>query len=144
MTCIRAGFIANIVQQSFPIGMSSPNYNSRVQEHIYWHDSVVSCKLSFDFSVTSPMSGNMHQQDDFIFRNVLFCFVLFVHCYTTVHEWGSVELWNLVIIGNLVIMRFPVHLCQRKFLNKHLRFSIHVSHASFIPTLVSMNYVPFN
>jgi hypothetical protein len=49
---------------------------------------------------------------------------------------------NLVIIGNLVIMRFSVHLCQRKFLNKHLRFSIHVSHALFIPTLVSKIYAP--
>ena len=31
-----------------------------------------------------------------------------------------------IVFGNLVIMRFSVHLCQRKFLNKHLRFSIHV------------------
>jgi hypothetical protein len=30
------------------------------------------------------------------------------------------------IIGNLVIMRFSVHSCQKKFLNKHLHFSIHV------------------
>jgi hypothetical protein len=37
-------------------------------------------------------------------------------------------------------MRSPVHLCQRKFLNRHLRFSIHVSHASFIPTLVAKRY----
>jgi hypothetical protein len=49
--------------------------------------------------------------------------------------WG-----NLVIIGNLVIMRFSVHLCQRKFHNKHLRFSIHVSHALFIPPLVLKSY----
>jgi hypothetical protein len=47
-----------------------------------------------------------------------------------------------IVFGNLVIMRFSVHLCQRKFLNKHLRFSIHVSHASFIPTLVAKNYAP--
>jgi hypothetical protein len=39
-------------------------------------------------------------------------------------------------------MRFSVHLCQRKFLNKHLRFSIHVSHALFIPPLVSKSYAP--
>jgi hypothetical protein len=38
---------------------------------------------------------------------------------------------NLVIIGNLVIMRFSVYLCQRKSCNKHLRFSIHVSHVSW-------------
>ncbi len=50
--------------------MSSPNYNSCVQEHIYWCDSTVSYKLSFDFFVTSPMRGITHQQDDFIFRNV--------------------------------------------------------------------------
>ncbi len=52
----------------------------------------------------------------------------------------EIVLGNLVIIGNFVIMRFSVHLCQRKFLNKHLRFSIHVSHDLFIPTLVSKNY----
>ncbi len=39
-------------------------------------------------------------------------------------------------------MRFSVHLCQRKTLDKHLRFSIHVSHASFIPPLVSKIYAP--
>jgi len=39
-------------------------------------------------------------------------------------------------------MRFSVHLCQRKFLNKHLRFFIHVSHASFIPPLVAKSYAP--
>jgi hypothetical protein len=39
-------------------------------------------------------------------------------------------------------MRFSVHLCQRKFLNKHLRFSIHVSHALFVPPLVSKSYAP--
>jgi hypothetical protein len=39
-------------------------------------------------------------------------------------------------------MRISVHLCQRKFLNKHLRFSIHVSHASFIPPLVTKSYAP--
>jgi hypothetical protein len=47
-----------------------------------------------------------------------------------------------IVLGNLVIMRFSVHLCQRKFLNKHLRFSIHVSHVSFIPPLVVKSYVP--
>jgi hypothetical protein len=47
-----------------------------------------------------------------------------------------------IVFGNLVIMRFSVHLCQRKFLNKHLRFSIHVSHVSFIPPLVEKSYVP--
>jgi hypothetical protein len=33
----------------------------------------------------------------------------------------EIILGNLVIIGNLVIMRCSVHLCQRKFFNKHLR-----------------------
>ena len=47
-----------------------------------------------------------------------------------------------IVFGNLVIMRFSVHLCQRKFLNKHLRFSIHVLHASFIPPLVAKRYAP--
>jgi hypothetical protein len=47
-----------------------------------------------------------------------------------------------IVFGNLVIMRFSVHLCQRKFLNKHLRFSIHVLHASFIPPLVAKSYAP--
>jgi hypothetical protein len=27
-----------------------------------------------------------------------------------------------IVLGNLVIMRISVHFCQRKFLNKHLRF----------------------
>jgi hypothetical protein len=54
----------------------------------------------------------------------------------------EIVLGNLVIIGNLVIMRFSVHLCQRKFLNKHLRFAIHVSHALFIPPLASKTYDP--
>jgi hypothetical protein len=53
----RAGFIANIAQQSFPIGISSPNYNDYVQEHIYCRDSAVSCRVSIDFFVTSPMRG---------------------------------------------------------------------------------------
>jgi len=39
------------------IGISSPNYNAYVQEHIYWCDSAVSCKVSIDFFVTSPMRG---------------------------------------------------------------------------------------
>ncbi len=39
-------------------------------------------------------------------------------------------------------MRSSVHLCQRKFLHKHLRFSIHVSHVSFIPSLVAKSYAP--
>jgi hypothetical protein len=39
-------------------------------------------------------------------------------------------------------MRISVHLCQRKFLNKHLRFSIHVTHVSFIPPLVVKSYTP--
>ncbi len=39
---------------------------SYVQDHIYWRDSAVSCKASFDFFITSPMSGNIHQQDYFI------------------------------------------------------------------------------
>jgi hypothetical protein len=46
-----------------------------------------------------------------------------------------------IVLGILVIMRFSVHLCQRKFLNKHLRFCIHISHASFIPPVVAKNYV---
>jgi hypothetical protein len=40
-------------------------------------------------------------------------------------------------------MRISVHLCQRKFLKKHLRFSMHVSHVSFIPPLVVKRYVPY-
>ncbi len=28
-----------------------------------------------------------------------------------------------IVLGNLVIMRSSVHLCQRKFLNKHLRLN---------------------
>jgi hypothetical protein len=51
-------------------------------------------------------------------------------------------LGNLVIIGNLVIMGFSVYLCQWKSSNKHLLFSIHVSHVSFIPPLVPKTYVP--
>jgi hypothetical protein len=52
------------------------DYSVYVQEHIYWFDSAVSCKTSFDSFfissrfveiVTSPMSGNIHQQDYFIF-----------------------------------------------------------------------------
>jgi hypothetical protein len=39
-------------------------------------------------------------------------------------------------------MRFSVHLCQRKFLHKHLRHSHHVSHVSFILPLVSKIYAP--
>jgi hypothetical protein len=39
-------------------------------------------------------------------------------------------------------MRISVHLCQRKFLNKHLRFSIHDLHVFVHPPLVSKNYVP--
>ncbi len=39
------------------IGISSPNYNTYVPEHIYWRDSAVSCKVSIDFFVTSPMCG---------------------------------------------------------------------------------------
>jgi hypothetical protein len=52
------------------------NFNSYVQEHIYWSDSTVSCKVNFDFFVTSPMCGNIHQQEYFIFKNwnwPLFC-----------------------------------------------------------------------
>ncbi len=47
-----------------------------------------------------------------------------------------------IVLGHLVIMRISVHLCQRKFLNKHLHFSIHVSHTSFIPFLVAKSYAP--
>jgi hypothetical protein len=39
-------------------------------------------------------------------------------------------------------MRFSVHLCQRKFLNKHLRHLHHVSHVSFIPPLVTKSFAP--
>ncbi len=52
----------------------------------------------------------------------------------------EIVLGNSVIIGNLVIMGFYVYLCQRKSCNKHLRFSIHVSHVSFIPPLVAKSY----
>jgi hypothetical protein len=54
----------------------------------------------------------------------------------------EIVLGNLVITRDLVIIRFSVHLYQRKFLNKHLYFSIHVSHISFIPPLVSKSYAP--
>jgi hypothetical protein len=37
--------------------MSSPNYSACVEEHIYCRDSAVSCKVSIDFFVTSPMRG---------------------------------------------------------------------------------------
>ena len=47
-----------------------------------------------------------------------------------------------IVLGNLVIMRISVHLCQRKFLNKHLRFPIHVLHVSFTPPLVAKSYAP--
>ncbi len=43
------------------------NCSAYVQEHIYWSNSTVSCKTSFDFFVTSPTRGNIHQQDCFIF-----------------------------------------------------------------------------
>jgi hypothetical protein len=39
-------------------------------------------------------------------------------------------------------MRISVHLCQRKFLNKHLRFSIHDLHVFVHPPLVSKSYAP--
>ena len=41
-------------------------------------------------------------------------------------------------------MRFSVHLCQRKFLNKHSSFSHHVFHVSFIPSLVSVSFEELN
>ncbi len=37
-------------------------------------------------------------------------------------------------------MRFSVHLCQRKFLNKHLRFPIHDLHVFVHPPLLSKSY----
>jgi hypothetical protein len=38
------------------MGLSwTPNFSDYVQEHIYWCDSAVSCKTSFDFLVTWPM-----------------------------------------------------------------------------------------
>jgi hypothetical protein len=37
-------------------------------------------------------------------------------------------------------MRFSVHLCHRKFLNKHLRFPIHDLHVFVHPPLVSKEY----
>jgi len=52
------------------IGISSPNYNAYVRERVYRRDLSVSCRASFDFFVTSPMRGNIHRQDDFIFRHV--------------------------------------------------------------------------
>ena len=39
-------------------------------------------------------------------------------------------------------MRISVHLCQRKFFNKHLRFSIHDLHVFVHPPLVSKSYAP--
>ena len=39
-------------------------------------------------------------------------------------------------------MRISVHLCQRKFLNKHLRFSIHDFHVFVHPPLVVKSYAP--
>jgi hypothetical protein len=52
------------------IGISSPNYNTYVQEHIYWRDSAVSCKGEYRFFRYFTDTWNIHQQDDFIFRNV--------------------------------------------------------------------------
>jgi hypothetical protein len=60
--CIRAGFIANITQQSFPIGMSSSNHNSCVEERMYWCDSTVSCKVSRSLRYFTD-TWNIHQQD---------------------------------------------------------------------------------
>jgi hypothetical protein len=39
-------------------------------------------------------------------------------------------------------MRFSVHLCHRKFLNKHLHFPIHDLHVFVHPPLVSKSYAP--
>jgi hypothetical protein len=47
-----------------------------------------------------------------------------------------------IVLGHLVIMRFSVHLCQRKFCNKHLRFPIHDLHVFVHPPLVSKSYAP--
>ncbi len=41
-----------------------------------------------------------------------------------------------------LVTRFSVHLCQRKFVNKPLRHSHHVSHPLFISPLVSKICVP--
>jgi hypothetical protein len=46
---------------------SSPNYSDYVRERIYCRDLSVSCRVSFDFLVTSPMRVDIHQQDYFIF-----------------------------------------------------------------------------
>ena len=35
-------------------------------------------------------SGILHRS----VQGVVLCFVLFAHCFTTVHEWGSVELYT--------------------------------------------------
>jgi hypothetical protein len=62
--------------------------------------------------------------------------------------WLDLMMWKCVSVhsdrwlGNLVIMRFSVHLCQRKFLNKHLRHFHHVSHVSLISPLVTKRYAP--
>jgi hypothetical protein len=45
----------------------TPNFSAYVQEHIYWRESSISCKASFDFFVDLPMRGNIHHQDYFIF-----------------------------------------------------------------------------
>jgi hypothetical protein len=45
------------------------------------------------------------------------------------------------VLGNLVFMRSSVHLCQRKFFNKHLHFPIHDLHV-FVHPLVSKSYTP--
>ncbi len=47
-----------------------------------------------------------------------------------------------IVLGNLVIMRSSVHLCQRKFFNKHLRFPLHDLHVFVRPPLVSKIYEP--
>ncbi len=47
-----------------------------------------------------------------------------------------------IVSGNLVIMRFSVHLCQRRFLNEHSSISHHVFHAFVHPPLVSKSYAP--
>ncbi len=46
------------------MGLSwTPNFGAYPQEHIFWSESSISCKATFDFFVTLSMRGNIHHQD---------------------------------------------------------------------------------
>jgi hypothetical protein len=61
-------FVRVASQATSAIGLlSSPNCSDYVGERIYWRNLSVSCRVSFDAFVTSPMCGDIHRQDYFIF-----------------------------------------------------------------------------